>query len=61
MMLSSTLYDGQGFWIAHKRLSTGRFHHWPERSHLDAHELQALIWNFKVPAREVRFFKKLPG
>ncbi len=54
-------YDGQGFWIAHKRLSTGRFHHWPERSHLDAHELQALIWNFKVPAREVQFFKKLPG
>jgi transposase len=53
-------YDGQGFWLAHKRLSTGRFRHWPDRSSLEAHELQALIWNFKVPPREVQFFKKLP-
>ena len=22
-------YDGQGFWLAQKRLSTGRFQHWP--------------------------------
>lgn len=23
------MYDGQGFWLAQKRLSFGRFHHWP--------------------------------
>jgi transposase len=22
-------YDGQGFWLCHKRLSQGRFAHWP--------------------------------
>ena len=22
-------YDGQGFWVAHKRLSRSRFPHWP--------------------------------
>lgn len=22
-------YDGQGFWLCHKRLSQGRFTHWP--------------------------------
>lgn len=53
-------YDGQGFWLAHKRLSSGRFHHWPQRPHLEAHELQALIWNFNMPQGEVEFFKKLP-
>ena len=43
-------YDGQGFWLAQKRLSQGRFTWWPERSdsfvrRLAAHELQLLIWN----------------
>jgi transposase len=23
------VYDGQGFWLCHKRLSQGRFQHWP--------------------------------
>lgn len=23
------IYDGQGFWLCHKRLSQGRFRHWP--------------------------------
>jgi len=40
-------YDGQGFWLAHKRLSEGRFRWWPT-SHtattsLEAHQLQRLI------------------
>lgn len=44
------LYDGQGFWLFQKRLSKGRFRWWPVKSegqtyHLDAHELQHLIWN----------------
>ena len=40
-------YDGQGFWLAHKRLSTGRFRWWPTSANaaatLEAHQLQRLI------------------
>lgn len=32
------VYDGQGFWLCQKRLSTGRFRHWP-RSREDAAEI----------------------
>jgi transposase len=44
------VYDGQGFWVCQKRLSSGRFRWWPpagtNRSvHLNVHELQALLWN----------------
>ncbi len=44
------VYDGQGFWLCQKRLSSGRFRWWPgrEREHkeeLAAHELQMLLWN----------------
>ena len=27
--IKALVYDGQGFWLCHKRLSTGRFPHWP--------------------------------
>ncbi len=42
------VYDGQGFWLCQKRLSTGRFRFWPEREGqavqgLQAHELQVLL------------------
>jgi transposase len=41
------VYDGQGFWLCHKRLSSGRFGHWPTAaapaSALQAHELQVLL------------------
>ena len=39
-------YDGQGFWVAQKRLSKGRFRWWPagEVSRmLEAHQAQLLI------------------
>jgi transposase len=41
-------YDGQGFWLCHKRLSEGRFAHWPKRgattaTPLEAHELTVLL------------------
>lgn len=41
------VYDGQGFWLCHKRLSKGTFRWWPSSSEgaaaLQAHELQVLI------------------
>jgi transposase len=42
------LYDGQGFWLAQKRLSRGRFRYWPApgggvKRRLLVHELQVLL------------------
>lgn len=42
------VYDGQGFWLCQKRLSTGRFRFWPRSESeaaqaLEAHELQVLL------------------
>lgn len=40
------VYDGQGFWLCQKRLSSGRFRHWPEgrsRTALEAWALQVLL------------------
>jgi transposase len=43
------VYDGQGFWLCHKRLSKGTFRWWPSPQDdaaavaLQAHELQVLI------------------
>lgn len=40
-------YDTQGFWLAQKRLSRGRFHWWPTSATattpLEAHQLQRLV------------------
>lgn len=40
-------YDGQGFWLAQKRLSQGRFRWWPEGGGaarpLEAHQVQVLL------------------
>ena len=41
------VYDGQGFWLCQKRLSSGRFAYWPDGSAathvLEACELQLLL------------------
>ena len=44
------VYDGQGFLLCQKRLSTGRFNWWPKGEQgpslrLEAHQLQLLLWN----------------
>ncbi|MFQ5601358.1 MAG: IS66 family insertion sequence element accessory protein TnpB [Candidatus Krumholzibacteriia bacterium] len=46
--VKALVYDGQGFWLCHKRLSEGKFRHWPSRageamSSLEAHELSVLL------------------
>lgn len=43
------VYDGQGYWLAMKRLSSGRFSHWPDGAthaggrDVAAHELAVLL------------------
>lgn len=43
------VYDGTGFWLCHRRLSSGRFRYWPcagehpAQRALQAHELQVLL------------------
>jgi transposase len=44
------VYDSQGFWLAQKRLSRGKFQWWPESGveavrELEARELQLVLWN----------------
>ena len=48
--LKVLMYDGQGFWLCHKRLSQGRFPWWPSRGEasecaqrLAAHQLSVLL------------------
>lgn len=44
------VYDGQGFWLCHKRLSRGKFRCWPRASDsraatsIRAHELSVLLF-----------------
>jgi len=46
--LKLLMYDGQGFWLCHKRLSQGRFPWWPSTGdgaaqRLAAHQLAVLL------------------
>jgi transposase len=50
--IKGVVYDGQGFWLLMKRLSTGRFTFWPRAETEDAvvaeilsRELAVLLWN----------------
>jgi len=60
------VYDGQGFWLAQKRMSTGRFRHWPTAVNaasrqLLAHEFTALIWGGNPQlAQAAPMWRRLP-
>lgn len=47
--VKALIYDGQGFWLCHKRLSEGHFRWWPSATSggkakaLAAHQLQVLL------------------
>ena len=46
--IKALAYDGQGYWLCQKRLSAGRFPHWPRSatepvSQLEAHGLVVLL------------------
>lgn len=47
--IKALVYDSQGFWLAQKRLSRGKFIWWPQSAEgvqrLEAHQLQLLLWN----------------
>lgn len=47
--IKALAYDGQGFWLCHRRLSKGRLNWWPNSPMaslpLPAAELQVLLWN----------------
>jgi hypothetical protein len=64
--LKILMYDGQGFWLCQKRLSTGRFGWWPGKNHrrlslLAVPELQLLLWNGNPSETETApLWKKIP-
>jgi transposase len=46
--VKALVFDGQGFWLCHKRLSSGRFRWWPVNKTgpakaLEAHQLHVLL------------------
>lgn len=54
--IKCVVYDSQGFWLAQKRLSTGRFRWWPASATpgapLEAHQRQRLIMGGDPAARD---------
>ena len=54
------VYDSQGFWLAQKRLSTGRFTGWPQGEggslRWDPLQLHSLLWNGD-PSKSVTVWK----
>lgn len=61
--LKILVYDGQGFWLVQKRLSSGSFRWWPKAGEpirlTEVHELQLLIWNGDPSQVRVRSWRKI--
>jgi transposase len=56
------VYDGQGFWLAQKRLSQGRFRWWPEGGVarlLEAHQAQLLLAAGNPETKAAPVWKKI--
>lgn len=56
------VYDGQGFWLAQKRLSKGRFRYWPEGGRaraLQAHQAQLLLAAGNPETKAAPIWKKI--
>ena len=63
--LKLLVYDGQGFWVCHKRLSQGKLYWWPsgheQAISLSSKELQTLLINGDLKSNQfLEEFKKLP-
>ena len=58
------VYDGQGFWLAQKRLSQGRFPWWPEGGGptrtLEAHQAQVLLAAGNPEVRGAPLWRRVP-
>jgi transposase len=63
------VYDGQGFWLAQKRMSASRFRYWPTSAdgadaatrRLMTHEFHALIWGGNPELAQVApMWRRLP-
>ena len=65
--LKLLVYDGQGYWLCHKRLSAGRLRWWPAAGTeklcvLGAQQLQILLWNGKPDDRSLgTLWRPLPA
>lgn len=50
-------YDGQGYWLSQKRLSSGRFRHWPTQpglmKQLAVEQLHVLLRNGNLASLEI--------
>ena len=63
--LKLLIYDGQGFWLCQKRLSSGRFQGWPKSGQegvqrLEVPQLQLLLWNGDPSAaRAAPFWRRI--
>jgi transposase len=58
-------FDQQGFWVCHKRMSSGKFAHWPTSTQaataLEAHELQLLLMGGNpATAQAAPVWRRLP-
>lgn len=63
--LKILVYDGQGFWLCTKRLSTGKFKGWPSDKQglcpMVAQKLAILLWNgYPEQAHLAEDWRKLP-
>ncbi len=65
--IKALAYDGQGFWLFQKRLSKGRFAHWPRNGSmatraLESYQLSVLLSGGNpAAARGVQPWRRLDG